>query len=257
MAGARGHWLRQWRALGLALGLLSRFPVPRRSNPDSAAAGHALHWYPLAGLLIALPCLLLSLWLPAPTLLSAVLVLALWVTLTGALHLDGLADCADAWIGGMGDRERSLAIMRDPACGPAGVVALLLLLLLKLAALEALLRAGFSSWWLVPVWARALLPLAFLSTPYVRRGGMGSGLAQTASRPGIALAVACVLALSASCLTSGLWWLWLLSAAAVLLCWRRAMLRRLGGFTGDGAGALVEVAEAVLLLVAAVAVAAP
>ncbi len=56
----------------------------------------------------------------APAWPVAVLVLAVWVGLTGALHLDGLADSADAWLGGYGDRARTLAIMKDPYCGPAG-----------------------------------------------------------------------------------------------------------------------------------------
>jgi adenosylcobinamide-GDP ribazoletransferase len=59
---------------------------------------------------------------------QAVLVLMLWVAITGGLHLDGLADCADAWVGGFGNRQRSLAIMKDPAAGPIAVLVLLLLL---------------------------------------------------------------------------------------------------------------------------------
>jgi adenosylcobinamide-GDP ribazoletransferase len=49
--------------------------------------------------------------------LQAALLLALWVLLSGALHLDGLADSADAWLGGFGDRERTLQIMKDRAAG--------------------------------------------------------------------------------------------------------------------------------------------
>jgi adenosylcobinamide-GDP ribazoletransferase len=54
----------------------------------------------------------------------AALLLAVWVLLTGGLHLDGLADTADAWIGGQGDRDRTLAIMKDPRSGPIAIVAI-------------------------------------------------------------------------------------------------------------------------------------
>ena len=60
------------------------------------------------------------------------------IALTGGLHLDGLADSADAWVGGFGDRARTLEIMKDPRSGPAGVTAIVSLLLLKCAALASL-----------------------------------------------------------------------------------------------------------------------
>jgi adenosylcobinamide-GDP ribazoletransferase len=55
---------------------------------------------------------------------AAALVLILWVWSTGALHLDGLADSADAWVGGLASRERTLEIMKDPRSGPAAVTAI-------------------------------------------------------------------------------------------------------------------------------------
>ena len=67
------------------------------------------------------------------------MLLAVWVLLTGALHLDGVADCADAWVGGFGDREKTFQILKDPRSGPIAVVVLVLVLLVKWAALEVLL----------------------------------------------------------------------------------------------------------------------
>ncbi|MFH4181104.1 adenosylcobinamide-GDP ribazoletransferase, partial [Acinetobacter baumannii] len=57
----------------------------------------------------------------------------LWIWLTGGLHLDGLADTADAWVGGFGDKQRTLQIMKDPSCGPIGVLSLVIICLLKFA----------------------------------------------------------------------------------------------------------------------------
>ena len=62
-------------------------------------------------------------------LLTAALVLAVWVLLTGALHLDGVADCADAWVGGFGDREKTFQILKDPRSGTHSCSVLVLVLL--------------------------------------------------------------------------------------------------------------------------------
>lgn len=243
--------LREWRALCAALGLLTRIPAPVFADGDGALRARSLHWYPLAGLVIALPLLALAQWLPTPPLLTAAVILTCWVALTGCLHLDGLADCADAWVGGMGDRERTLAIMKDPASGPVAVVTLVLSLLLKLVAIEAILHQPTDSgWWLAPVFARAMAAVAFITTPYIRPGGMGAGLTR-GSPPAVAIATGVTLLAAAFFLPALLWWAWLASAAALFMVWRRAMIRRLGGFTGDGAGALVEVQETALLLITA------
>jgi len=177
-------------------------------------------------------------------------VLVAWVAITGALHLDGLADSSDAWIGGMGGtwderRARTLAIMKDPRCGPAGVTALALLLLLKFAALASVPAGAWAWLWLAPLLARTAAMVAFMGTPYVRSGGLGSGLAD-APRIGCVVALACVIAACALAGMRGA--LALVLAAVVLLAWRRACMRRLGGITGDTAGALIELVEAAVLV---------
>ena len=241
---------REGRAFAVALGLLTRFPVRVDGAVGPGLRGRALHWYPATGLAIGLALVIAAAILPGG-LLSAALLSALWVALTGALHLDGLADCADAWVGGMGDRGRTLAILKDPACGPMGVTAIALALLLKVAALATLLAAPIPDWWwlaLIPVVARAVQPLAFIALPYVREAGIGTGLGAHAWRPGIALATALVVATCALALPAPLLGLWLLVAGGVFALWRRAMVTRLGGFTGDGAGALVTLTEVALLV---------
>ncbi len=98
--------------------------------------------------------------------LRAVLLLFVWVVVTGGLHIDGLADMADAWIGGQGDADRTLEIMKDPQCGPSAVVAVVLLLLAKLAALNVLLL--HSRWdvvLLIPLIGRLSLVATFLYLP--------------------------------------------------------------------------------------------
>jgi adenosylcobinamide-GDP ribazoletransferase len=235
-------------ALLIALQFLTRLPVRLADMPTPEQVGRSLLCYPLVGLLIgALLLALQQLLEGAPPMLQAALLLAAWVGLSGGLHLDGLADSADAWVGGFGDRERTLAIMQDPRSGPIAVVVLVLLLLLKFVALVALLQAGEARVLLLVPWlARGLLPLLLLSTPYVRAGGLGQALAEHLPRRQLPWLLA---AHGAALLLFG--WVGLLALAVaglLFVCLRRAMLQRLGGTTGDTAGALVELSECAVLL---------
>jgi adenosylcobinamide-GDP ribazoletransferase len=248
MAGTR-HTL-MLRGLHVAIGFLTRLPVPTPPFDDKAAQAASVVWYPLVGALIgALLCALAWMLQGAPALLSAALIVTAWVVLTGALHLDGLADSADAWIGGLGNRERTLEIMKDPRSGPAGVVALVLMLLLKFAALASLVSASQVSLLLAPVLARAGLTALFVAMPYARREGLGSALMQAPRR-------ACSWVLGMTGVLSLCFGLRgaIAVAAAVLVwfVWRRACLERLGGFTGDTAGALAEMIEVAVLVALAV-----
>jgi adenosylcobinamide-GDP ribazoletransferase len=208
-------------------------------------------FYPLVGLLLGL-----LLWAGASLLhgtspaLAAAVILSGWVLFTGALHLDGLADSADAWAGGHGDRARTLAIMKDPASGPVGVTLLVLVLLLKYAAVQTLLAKG-EPWPLLfaPLLGRTALPLLFLTTPYVRAGGLGEALANNLPRHAAVLVIAAVILLS---ITAGIApALMTLAAALTFLVLRALMRHRIGGTTGDTAGALVEITEAVVITAAA------
>lgn len=124
------------RSLLVALQFLTRLPVRLSAMPTPEQFGRAVLCYPLVGVLIGVVLYAAALSLDGtPPLLQAALLLSLWVALSGALHLDGLADMADAWVGGLGDRERTLAIMKDPRSGPVAVVVLVLVLLLKFSSL--------------------------------------------------------------------------------------------------------------------------
>lgn len=243
-----------FRPLLIALQFLTRLPVTLNGVPDERDIGRSLLYYPLVGLLIGALLAALA-WMPVGggDALRAAILLAVWVFASGGLHLDGLADSADAWVGGLGNRERTLAIMKDPNCGPAGVVALVVTLLLKFAALQALLAHG--AWMALafaPLLGRTTLPVLFLTTPYVRPGGLGDVLARSLPRRAALFVV--LAALAGVPLATGVQGLWPVLAALVAFVWLRAlMMRRLGGATGDTAGALVEIVEvAVLVMVAMV-----
>ncbi len=238
------------RGLLVALQFLTRLPLRVEPAPSATELGQSLLWYPLVGALLGL--LLVVAVIPAlPLPLHAALLLGLWVIASGALHLDGLADCADAWIGGHGDRERTLAIMKDTHAGSMAVVAIVVVLLSKFAALLALLEQG-AGWtlWLAPLLARAAMPALFASTPYVRSQGLGSALAEQLPRNMAWIVVSLALASTAAAGIDGVFAALCAVAAFALL--RRAFMRRLGGFTGDCAGAAVELTELTVLVALAV-----
>ena len=232
----------------IALQFLTRLPVTLAGMPTPEQVGRSMLFYPLVGLLIGLLLLAAQQLLgDSAVLLQAALLLSLWVGISGGLHLDGLADSADAWVGGFGDKERTLAIMKDPRSGPIAVVVLGLLLLLKFAALVALLESDSGLLLvLVPWLARCLLPLLFLTTPYVRAGGLGQALAEHLLRQQLPW----VLAANALAMLLFGWpaLLALLVAGCVFIWLRSLMLKRLDGTTGDTAGALLEIAECAVLV---------
>ena len=233
----------------IALQFLTSFPVQLRGMPEPQEVGRSLLFYPVIGLVLGVVLWICATWLSeSSNLLAAALLLAIWVGLTGGLHLDGLADSADAWLGGLGDRERTLAIMKDPRSGPMAVVVLVLVLLLKFAALSAVLANGsLIAPLLAAVAGRAAVVALFLTTPYARPGGLGEALSVHLPRPaakGVLLASAVGI-----WILSGWAGLGLLLVLALVYWWlHRAMLRRLGGTTGDTAGALLELIECAALV---------
>ncbi len=182
---------------------------------------------------------------PASTLSVAA---TLWAT--GCLHEDGLADTADGFGGGK-TRERKLDIMRDSRIGTYGVCALAIAILLRVSVLAAL--AGPATVALVLIMthgaARAVLPMFMSLVPAARRDGLSHDAGQPPS-----LSVAIAAALGALLLVAGLGLLpgigavILLAIAAFLMAW--LCEAQIGGQTGDVLGALEQVCEIVILLVA-------
>ncbi|SEQ23277.1 MULTISPECIES: adenosylcobinamide-GDP ribazoletransferase [Pseudomonas] len=232
----------------IALQFLTRLPVRLPGMPPPEKTGESLLWYPMVGVLVGTILWLLgSLLGQAAPVLQAAIVLAVWVALTGALHLDGLADTADAWVGGFGDRERTLTIMKDPRSGPMAVVAVIIVLLLKFAALYVLLEHHqLDAVLLVPWLARVALPGLLLVTPYARPGGLGQVLVDHMPKRLLRLVLAAHVIAMLLVIRESL--IALLMAVLLFLWLRRAFMTRLGGTTGDTAGALVELLECGVLV---------
>lgn len=240
--------IREFAALLVAFQFLTRFPMPSPGVVSADTTGRSLLYYPIVGLALgAVLTGLNTLLADTPGLLRAVIVLAAWTALTGALHLDGLADSADAWVGGIGDRKRTLAIMKDTHCGPAAVVALIVVLFLKTGALHEITMNDWMALIAIPVLARSAILLLFLTTPYIRPGGLGSVLSTRLRR--VPTAVVLTIVATVTTYFVGETGLWIIAATAITLVTLRAtMQRRIGGTTGDTAGALIELCEVAMLL---------
>lgn len=258
-----------WR---LALGTLTRLPVPAPRRVDRPTAAAAMLLSPVVALApaaLVVLALLVALLRPGIAPVAAVLAVAAMALLTGGLHLDGLADTADGLAAaGKHGRERGLAVMREGDTGPAAVTAVALVLLLDVAALAALpglaldvapASAGGAS---VPatvvavvvgvpvVLSRTVLPWACLTVlPAARRDGLGVGVAGTVA-PWRATLVSLVVLVAAAGghLLLGVPLAGLVGAvlgATLPVAWLLARARtRLGGVTGDVLGAAVELALA-------------
>lgn len=235
-----------WLAFLSAVQFLTLIPVRFAEMPDSRVQANGLLCYPLVGGLIGLVLLLLALLLQGlPAGLVAALVLTVWAGISGGLHLDGLADSADGWLGGLGNRERTLEIMKDPHVGASGVLVLILVLLLKWSALTALLEVG-QFWPLLaaPLAGRSAALLLLATTPYARPNGIAEGML-TGLKRRHARVVCAVVLLGLAGLNPLLPLILLLAGVGL----RRLMLQRLGGTTGDTAGATIELIEALFLIV--------
>lgn len=234
------------RNLRTAFGLLTTLPFGMPEDWLPGDSGRAGIWYPLVGSVIGgltwLAWLALSLYFPP--LVVGILTVLVWVSLTGGLHLDGLADCCDGLLASA-TPERRLEIMKDPHLGTFGGIGLLLVLFSKAAALSMLapssglgivLAATISRWFILPA---SLLPLA-------NPDGMGADFAAGLKRSTMLITAFLPLGLAFLLGMQGLFAVLtaLIAAAAVL----GLAYKRINGVTGDVFGMLVEVTETSVLL---------
>ncbi len=232
-----------------ALGFLTILPVGKRAL-DSKQLAKAVAYFPLVGLILGL-MLVCSDWVlrrGLSDLLSSAILVALLVIFAGALHFEGFVDACDGLLGGH-TRERKLEIMRQKQVGAYAVAGGALLLLLKVAAITSI--TGVSRVWVIglfPALSRWGMALALGIFPYARQQGLGSAFRGAGFIP---LSIACVTALAAAVLLGGAG-LILFGAATILtllLGWW--ISRMIGGLTGDTYGAINEVIEVCLLIIAA------
>jgi adenosylcobinamide-GDP ribazoletransferase len=238
----------------LAAGFLTILPVLSRSDVNPETVARSFGWFPLVGfalggILAAENLLLVRIFGNA---LTAVLLVLTMAILTGAVHIDALADTADA-LGAGSNRDRALEIMRDSRIGSFGAIAIFFFLSIEVATLAAMSNSSrMAALWLAPGLARWAMVAAGWRIDYLRVTGAGTALISPGGSRNIMIASA--IAAIASMLVPSPRVL-LASAVAILLAGvlRAAYRRWLGGVTGDllgAAGDLVEIA--VLLAMAAI-----
>lgn len=239
-----------WHDVPAAAGLLTRVPV--QVNTDLAIQrGPLAAWaYPIVGLKIAVAMAVLGLcagWVGIAPPIAAGLMLALSVILTGAMHEDGLADSADGLWGGW-DKAKRLEIMKDSRNGAYGVLALVVSMIIRWAALTAIL--------LTDHWIAALIAVGMLSRAAMVALMTGlpnardTGLSQSVGRPKpvtawLAIGAATLGAFFALGLTAGTL---LIVAGITASLWAGIAHRKIGGQTGDILGATQQFTEIALLI---------
>lgn len=234
------------RSLAASIAFCTRIPVPVDFATEDV--GRAARWFPVVGGLLGLVSIAIArILLPhLPAMVVAVLILLAEALLTGALHMDGLADTADGFGGGR-TRDDVLRIMRDHAIGSYGGTALILLFMLKAAAISALIsRTPYSPFLiLAPALGRWNIVLLSRCMPYARPNEAVSrhiGTQELICATAFALAFVVALARwrSAVC------WLFATLGAAAFGIYCR---RKINGVTGDTLGTAEQIGECIVLLV--------
>ncbi|MDB4949907.1 MAG: cobS [Gemmatimonadetes bacterium] len=238
------------RPLALAVGMLTVVKVPPQGNATPEDLRRSLALYPLVGAAVGVvPAALLA--LPLPPLPRAALALAAWIAVTGALHVDGWADCCDAAFaptrlppGQM--RERRLAILKDPHLGSFGAAGIGLLLLLKASALAYVPLAAPIAAGIVARWS---MVFALRTWPPARKDGLAAAFSSDRIPLGGATGIALVLLMLVTGFSADA--LSVLPATAMglgaALGFGAFLVRRFGGVTGDVCGAMGELAEVAVL----------
>lgn len=235
-----------------ALGFLTILPVPTKGKPDLRLLGRSLAYFPMVGLTLGLILAGLDrllLWL-LPRAAADALLIVMSVVLSGALHVDGLIDTCDALFG-PGDPESRLKRLKDPRAGAFGVVGAFCLLLVKYGALLSL-NPSIKPYSLLvaPTLGRWGMAYAISLYPYKEGPGTGRVFQEGVSLRAFLVATATALVTSAASLrATGL--MVMLASWLVTVAMAHFALKRIPGLSGDVYGAMNEVVEALVLLVAA------
>lgn len=261
--------MKRWgQAAAAAFQFLSRFPVRANLDYTPALFRQSVKFYPLVGAAIGLVVWVAGAGLSylLPVMPAAVLTLILWVWLTGGLHLDGWMDTADGILS-YRSREQMLDIMKDSRVGAMGVIACVLLLLLKLSLIYSLLIGGtqYSGLFIFPlIWSRWFMVHAMSAWPLARgKGGLAGQFkdidkSQQRATLLIAMLLSGIFALIApliqmdnhSMILSILGCMVLPLGMVATGTWlARKLYLALGGLTGDTYGALNEFLEVIGLLI--------
>ncbi|WP_050761489.1 adenosylcobinamide-GDP ribazoletransferase [Jannaschia sp. CCS1] len=231
----------QLRDLIRAVHLLTRLPLPGGDATRGAAAAWA---WPLVGLIVGLGQVaagLLALWLGVSEAVAAGVAIAAGLLITGGLHEDGLADCADGFWGGMTPARR-LEILKDSRIGAYGVLALIVTIGFRWALFASLLAIAPLTLLAAAMISRAGIAVVMARLPFAREGGLAAHVGRP---PAWAVGLGGIIAGLGAIVFAGIGaGLAALGVATVAILIVAALARaKIGGQTGDVLGATQVVAE--------------
>ena len=250
----KAGFIHLYTSLILAIQFYTRLPINISVSTDSKYLASSLLFLPFAGLIIGVFLVILyylTSLTSASNFLVSVMILSFNAWITGGLHLDGLADTSDAWLGGH-SLEKKLTIMKDPRSGVAAIFVLILTLLMQTAALLHILDAKIDSILItllfVPIMSRSFVLLFFLTTRYGPKGhqGLCSEVFPLISEKWIwrLFILICTFFIIMT-LIDGYFIVLLFSGFIVFWQLRQWSCKHLGGFTGDILGAFIVLTETV------------
>lgn len=237
------------RTIIAAFQFLSSIPIKSKDELKPDILGKSVALFPLVGLVFGL-ILVLCDWVLSfvfPKMVIDIFIIIILISLNGGLHLDGFIDTCDGLLGGRGDKERILAIMKDSNVGAHGITCAICLMLLKFTLLYGLFgKLRLFVLVMMPLLARWSVVLAIVFFPYTRSEGAGKIFS---SFSGIReFFVATIFTLLAI--------FWLPSAAFALIgvflftvIFAKQVTSKIGGLTGDTYGALIEINEIIVLMI--------
>ena len=235
----------------IALQFLTRIPVKIKEEIQPQDYGRSMAWFPLVGLVLGIGLVLVfkiaALFFPKAV--AEILTLCAYVFLTGALHIDGLADTWDGLCAGKGQQEKTLEVMKDSRIGAMGSLAISLDLLLRFVLLDSLsltkLPQALIAMAVLGRWSQIAFVLQSNSPkPNSRAGYFNSSLTPPIFifASGL-MVVICSFIITPFALISTLAFLLFFA----LFC-KNYFKRVIGGITGDTIGAVNEASEIFVLL---------
>lgn len=230
----------------IALQFLTRLPLPGVSVSEAEFAA-SMRWFPAVGLVVGtFVCLGTAIGMQLHPWVGALAGVALWVFVTGALHLDGLGDIADAQGAAHKDRDALRAVLADPHVGSFAVVAIALQIAAKLVLVHAVLDTATILTLVAVPFAARIGPLVWTHMLPPLHEGLAARFRDAVRSIDLAFWFAVLLAAA--------WFVpALLAAPMLILLWAWYLRRKLGGISGDGHGAGIELVETGMLLALLVA----
>ena len=233
----------------IAIRFLTILPLTDKGAVLPKELGKSMTYFPLAGMFIGLilVCAYMILIRFLSPLLTVVLLVGIWAYFTGALHLEGFVDAADGF-SASSDKEKILGVMKDHHVGAKGVIALVFLIILKIALLNDIpVPMLFYSLILAPALGRWAMVCAASICPYARQGeGFGKAFVENVGYKELVIASSVVA-------IAGIGLLWVKFVILIIPILFFTFLscpylkKKIGGVTGDVLGAMNELAEVISL----------